>query len=61
MTLDDRDNTFPRALTARKYARYCERRCSRTMRKVGIQSWAQLYAYDLEVDLEKWRITIYDD
>nr|WP_232099878.1 hypothetical protein [Pseudomonas putida] len=33
----------------------------RTMTKVGSQSWAQLYACHFEVDVEGWRITIYND
>ncbi|MGJ7547589.1 DUF7693 family protein [Pseudomonas alloputida] len=33
----------------------------RTMTKVGNQSWAQLYACHFEVDVEGWRITIYND
>ena len=33
----------------------------RTMTKVGKQSWEQLYACHFEVDVEGWRITIYND
>ncbi len=33
----------------------------RTMNKVGSLSWAQLYACHFEIDVEGWRITIYND
>lgn len=31
------------------------------MTKIGSQSWEQLYSCHLEVDVEGWRITIYND
>ncbi|MNJ34128.1 hypothetical protein D3C77_288270 [compost metagenome] len=31
------------------------------MIKVGTQSWKQVYACHLEVDVEAWRITVYND
>lgn len=33
----------------------------RTMTKIGSQSWEQVYACHFEVDIEGWRITIYND
>jgi hypothetical protein len=33
----------------------------RTMTKIGSQSWEQLYACHFEVDVDGWRITIYND
>lgn len=33
----------------------------RTMTKIGSQSWEQVYACQFEVDVDEWRITIYND
>ncbi|WP_306299043.1 MULTISPECIES: hypothetical protein [Pseudomonas] len=33
----------------------------RHMTKVGVQAWDEVYAYHFVVDIEGWRITIYND
>ncbi|MFG0528973.1 hypothetical protein ACF8FB_01290 [Pseudomonas sp. yb_2] len=63
MTLDDCDDTSPGALTAREVCQVLREVVlgRRTMTKVGSQSWEQLYACHFEIDVEGWRITIYND
>ncbi|MNM34856.1 hypothetical protein D3C81_455160 [compost metagenome] len=63
MTLVDCDDTSPGALTAREVCQVLREVVfeRRTMTKVGSQSWEQLYACHSEVDVEGWRITIYND
>ncbi|QKL01294.1 hypothetical protein GEV39_07665 [Pseudomonas sp. NY5710] len=53
----------PGALTAREVCQVLREVVlgRRTMTKVGNQSWEQLYAGHFEVDVEGWRITIYND
>lgn len=63
MTLDDCGGTSPGALTARELCQVLREVVfeRRTMTKVGSQSWEQSYACHFEVDVEGWRITIYND
>ncbi len=63
MTLDDCADTSLGALTAREVFQVLREVVlgCRTMTKVGNQSWEQLYACHFEVDVEGWRITIYND
>ncbi|MNE88359.1 hypothetical protein D3C80_1856620 [compost metagenome] len=65
MTLDDCDNAPSVALTAREVCQVLVLRevvlGRRTMTKVGSQTWEQLYACHFEIDVEGWRITIYND
>lgn len=63
MTLDDCGGTSPGALTAREVCQVLREVVfeRRKMTKVGSQSWAQLYACHFEIDVDGWRITIYND
>ncbi|WP_440480698.1 DUF7693 family protein [Pseudomonas xanthosomatis] len=63
MTLDDCDNAPSVALTARDVCQVLREAVfgRRTMTKIGSQSWEQVYACHFEVDIEGWRITIYND
>jgi hypothetical protein len=63
MTLDDCSDTSSTTLTAREVCQVLREVVlgRRTMTKVGTQSWEQVYACHFEVDVEGWRITIYND
>ncbi|PVZ42575.1 hypothetical protein N430_01188 [Pseudomonas sp. CC120222-01a] len=63
MILDVCDDTSPSAITAREVCQVLREVVlgRRTMTKVGSQSWEQLYACHFEIDVEGWRITIYND
>jgi len=63
MTLGYCDDTSLGAVTAREVCQVLREVVlgRRAMSKVGSQSWEQLYACHFEIDVEGWRITIYND
>ncbi|NIF29457.1 hypothetical protein F3J44_24200 [Pantoea sp. Tr-811] len=63
MIQHDHHDVPPSTLTAREVCQVLREVVlgRRTMTKVGSQSWVQLYACHFEVDVEGWRITIYND
>ena len=63
MTQHVHHDTSSGALTARKVCQVLREVVlgRRTMTNVGNQSWEQLYACHFMVDVEGWRITIYND
>ncbi|MBI6884301.1 hypothetical protein JEU22_10295 [Pseudomonas putida] len=63
MTLDDCNDTSSTTLTAREVCQVLREVVlgRRTMTKVGNQTWEQVYACHFEIDVEGWRITIYND
>ena len=63
MTEYSRHDIPPGALTARDVSQVLREVVfgRRTMTKIGSQSWEQVYACHFEVDVEGWRITIYND
>jgi hypothetical protein len=63
MTFDDCDHVPPVALTAREVCQVLREVVfgRRTMAKVGNQSWGEVYACHFDVDIEGWRVTLYND
>ncbi|WP_080637246.1 DUF7693 family protein [Pseudomonas putida] len=63
MTQHDHHDTSSGALTTREVCQVLREVVlgRREMTKLGPQSWEQLYACHFEVDVEGWRITIYND
>lgn len=63
MNTENHNDTPLGALTAREVCQVLREVVlgRRTMTKVGNQSWEQLYTCHFEVDVEGWRITIYND
>jgi len=63
MTEYSRHDIASGALTARDVSQVLREAVfgRRTMTKIGSQSWEQVYACHFEVDIEGWRITIYND
>ncbi|MBK4992381.1 hypothetical protein IAE39_000555 [Pseudomonas sp. S37] len=63
MGLNDSDDTSPNELTAREVYQVLREVVlgRRGMTKVGSQTWDDVYACHFEVDVEGWRISIYND
>lgn len=63
MVLDDCDNRSRNKLTAREVSQVLREVTlgRRTMAKIGEQTWDEVYACHFIVDIEGWRITIYND
>lgn len=63
MALNECDDISVNALTAREVCQVLREVVfgRRAMTKVGNQSWEQLYACHFQIDVEGWRITIYND
>lgn len=63
MTLDNCDNEPLGTLTAREVYQVLREVVlgRRHMTKVGVQTWDEVYACHFVVDIEGWRITIYND
>lgn len=63
MVLDESDDRFHSELTAREVCQVLRDVVlgRRFMAKVGDQTWDEVYACHFIVDVEGWRITIYND
>lgn len=63
MTVDDSSESPLISLTAREVCQVLRGVTfgRRTMAKVGTQSWDEVYACHFIVDVEGWRITLYND
>ncbi|MGT3076190.1 DUF7693 family protein [Pseudomonas putida] len=63
MIQHDHQDVTPSTLTAREVCQVLREVVlgRRRMTKIGRQSWEQLYICHFEVDVEGWRITIYND
>lgn len=63
MVLEESDDRFSNDLTAREVCQVLRDVAlgRRSMTKVGNQTWDEVYACHFVVDVEGWRITIYND
>lgn len=63
MTADNASGSPKNALTAREVCQVLREVVfeRRTMTKVGSQTWDEVYACHFIIDVEGWRITLYND